>query len=177
MINLTLGRTFNDINLNNKKSKNFNSILKNQNIALRRKIMNLQNKINALIQNNNSSGISREDFSSEKNMYLKRIVNLKNELKKNNILLKQISEQKTNIIEKKNQEIRKLYNIIDEKDTEIINMRNLQKNSDIDKDFSISEKDKNNLSLSNDLLNQIFEYKNEIEKLTDENEKLKENKK
>ena len=139
--------------------------------------MNLQNKINALIQNNNSSGISREDFSSEKNMYLKRIVNLENELKKNTILLKQISEQKTNIIEKKNQEIRKLYNIIDEKDTEIINMRNLQKNSDIDKDFSISEKDKNNLSLSNDLLNQIFEYKNEIEKLTDENEKLKENKK
>jgi hypothetical protein len=139
--------------------------------------MNLQNKINALIQNNNSSGISREDFSSEKNMYLKRIVNLENELKKNNILLKQISEQKTNIIEKKNQEIRKLYNIIDEKDTEIINMRNLQNNSDIDKDFSISEKDKNNLSLSNDLLNQIFEYKNEIEMLTDENEKLKENKK
>ena len=177
MINLTLGRTFNDINLKNKKIINYNSILKNQNIALRRKIMNLQNKINALIQNNNSSGINREDFSSEKNMYLKRIVNLENELKKNNILLKQISEQKTNIIEKKNQEIRKLYNIIDEKDTEIINMRNLQKNSDIDKDFSISEKDKNNLSLSNDLLNQIFEYKNEIEKLTDENEKLKENKK
>ena len=177
MINLTLGRTFNDINLKNKKIINYNSILKNQNIALRWKIMNLQNKINALIQNNNSLGISREDFSSEKNMYLKRIVNLENELKKNNILLKQISEQKTNIIEKKNQEIRKLYNIIDEKDTEIINMRNLQKNSDIDKDFSISEKDKNNLSLSNDLLNQIFEYKNEIEMLTDENEKLKENKK
>lgn len=101
MINLTLGRTFNDINLKNKKIINYNSILKNQNIALRRKIMNLQNKINALIQNNNSSGISREDFSSEKNMYLKRIVNLENELKKNNILLKQISEQKTNIIEKR----------------------------------------------------------------------------
>ena len=66
MINLTLGRTFNDINLNNKKIINYNSILKNQNIALRWKIMNLQNKINALIQNNNSSGINREDFSSEK---------------------------------------------------------------------------------------------------------------
>ena len=174
----TLNLNIGNFNLKNKELINLNNILQNQNKNLRLLIRDLRNKIKDLVNNNKSLLKDKKVLLNEKNKFLINISNLENELDTEKKVFMNKLELKENTISQMSEDISKLYNILEEKETEIINIKNLNSNNNENKTKILeSIEEKINSSDSNDLLIQNIQFTREMENLKEENQKLKQNNK
>ena len=124
---INLERVYN-ININDfskpKEIVMLNTILKKQNNEFRIKTSEMRNKINELLNNLKAARMDNQRLNNEKKNLLTKISFLENELNiKQNISLNEL-ESKNNMIEQLKNEITKFNIIINNKDSQIINLKN-----------------------------------------------------
>ena len=111
-------------NSNNKELLTLNNILQRQNKELRQNSREMRYKINELLNNIKVMRMDIQKLNNDKRKLLMKVTNLENELEMNKNMSFNELESRSNAITQLNEENMKLKVALDEKENEIINLKN-----------------------------------------------------